>query len=119
LPLPPLPGVVVADKMHIDSRSSEGAVIGMKRLFDLNHAAGGITVNVVYPGEARTPILPPGPAWCNCDPGAGFVGCRSGIPTGRVSEPEEQTMCIRLLTWSNASFMVRAVPSVDRGNTAR
>lgn len=109
---------LVAGKGHVAYCACKGAVVNMTRALALDHAAHNIRVNVVCPGEVRTPMLASGLVKRGFDPRNGFEELGRQIPIGRVSEPAEQARCIRFLASDDASYMTGAVVSVDGGSTA-
>lgn len=110
---------LVAGKNHVAYCTSKGAVVNMTRALALDHIADGIRINVVCPGEIRTPMLQQGLAKRGFDPIEGMQELGRTLPIGRVSEAEEQARCIRFLASDDASFVVGAALSVDGGSTAR
>lgn len=109
---------LVGGKGHVAYCASKGAVVNMTRALALDHACEGIRINVVCPGEVRTPMLASGLARRGFDPAVGFEQLGATIPIGRISEPVEQARCIAFLASSEASYMTGAVVSVDGGATA-
>lgn len=110
---------LVAGKGVVAYCTTKGAIVNMTRALALDHAADGIRVNVICPGEVRTPMLQSGLERRGYDVAQGLEELGQTIPIGRVSEPEEQARCIRFLASSDASYMTGAVLSVDGGSTAR
>jgi len=109
---------LVAGKGHVAYCTSKGAVVNMTRALALDHIADGIRVNVICPGEVRTPMLQQGLARRGYDPVTGMEELGRALPIGRVSEAAEQARCIRFLASDDASFVVGAVLSADGGSTA-
>lgn len=109
---------VVGGKGHVAYCASKGAVVNMTRALALDHARDNIRINVVCPGEVRTPMLAAGLARRGFDPVTGFEQMGATIPIGRISEPDEQACCIAFLASDESSFMTGAVMSVDGGATA-
>jgi meso-butanediol dehydrogenase / (S,S)-butanediol dehydrogenase / diacetyl reductase len=109
---------LVAGAGHVAYCATKGAVVNMTRALALDHIADGIRINVVCPGEIRTPMLQKGLEKRGFDPATGMEEIGRTIPIGRVSEPEEQARCIRFLASDEASFVVGAAFSVDGGSTA-
>jgi NAD(P)-dependent dehydrogenase (short-subunit alcohol dehydrogenase family) len=109
---------LVAGKGHVAYCTSKGAVVNMTRALALDHIADGIRVNVICPGEVRTPMLQRGLARRGFDPVKGMEELGRALPIGRVSEAAEQARCIRFLASDDASFVVGAALSADGGSTA-
>ena len=109
---------LVAGKGHVAYCTSKGAVVNMTRALALDHIADGIRINVICPGEVRTPMLEKGLARRGYDPVKGMEELGKMLPIGRVSEAAEQARCIRFLASDDASFVVGAALSVDGGSTA-
>jgi meso-butanediol dehydrogenase/(S,S)-butanediol dehydrogenase/diacetyl reductase len=110
---------LVGGKGHVAYCTSKGAVVNMTRALALDHIGDGIRVNVVCPGEVRTPMLQSGLERRGFPGDSGMDDMGKLLPIGRVSEPEEQARCIRFLASDDASFVVGAVLSVDGGTTAQ
>lgn len=110
---------LVGGENHVAYCTSKGAVVNMTRALALDHARDGIRVNVICPGEVRTPMLQSGLEHRGYSLEQGFTEMGNAIPIGRISDPEEQARCIRFLASSDASFVTGAVLSVDGGATAR
>ncbi|MCC7275326.1 MAG: SDR family oxidoreductase [Alphaproteobacteria bacterium] len=109
---------LVAGKGHVAYCASKAGVVNMSRALALDHAADGIRVNAVCPGEVRTPMLASGLAHRGFDPDEGMAALGATIPVGRVSEPAEQARAIRFLASGDASYVTGAAISVDGGSTA-
>jgi NAD(P)-dependent dehydrogenase (short-subunit alcohol dehydrogenase family) len=109
---------LVAGKGHVAYCTSKGAVVNMTRALALDHIADGIRINVLCPGEIRTPMLQQGLKKRGFDPVGGMEELGRTLPIGRVSEPEEQARCILFLASDEASYVVGAVLSADGGSTA-
>jgi 3-oxoacyl-[acyl-carrier protein] reductase len=68
--------------------------------------ASGITVNVLAPGTTRTPRM---------EQLGGLQDAASGIPLGRVAEPEEFAAAAAFLASARASFITGVTLPVDGG----
>jgi meso-butanediol dehydrogenase/(S,S)-butanediol dehydrogenase/diacetyl reductase len=110
---------LVGGKGHVAYCASKGAVVNLTRALAIDHAADNIRVNVICPGEVRTPMLESGLAKRGFGVAEGLAALGKTVPLGRVSDPEEQARCIRFLASDDAGYMTGAVLSVDGGNTAR
>jgi NAD(P)-dependent dehydrogenase (short-subunit alcohol dehydrogenase family) len=99
--------------------ASKGAVSVMTRSMALDHAADGIRVNAVMPGEVDTPMLRAGGRVRPLsDSEISAIG-RTAVPIGRVAEPREIAEVVAFLASDRASYMTGALIPVDGGYTAR
>lgn len=110
---------LVAGRGHVAYCASKGAVVNMTRALALDHIGEGIRINVICPGEVRTPMLQSGLERRGYDASTGMEELGKSLPIGRVSEAAEQARCIRFLASDDASFIVGAALSVDGGSTAQ
>ncbi|MGE0242247.1 MAG: SDR family NAD(P)-dependent oxidoreductase [Parvibaculaceae bacterium] len=96
--------------------ASKGAIVQLTRSMALDHAADGIRVNAVCPGDTDTRMLD----------GAisGLARTRmleklgEAIPLGRVGRPAEIADAVCFLASDQASFITGAMLAVDGGNSA-
>ncbi|MBZ0216667.1 MAG: SDR family oxidoreductase, partial [Fimbriimonadaceae bacterium] len=97
--------------------ASKGAVHQITRAMALDHAADGIRINAVCPGEVNTPMLasqratPPSVADLQALADA-------TIPLKRLAEPEEIARVVVFLASDDASYMTGALVPADAGYTA-
>lgn len=110
---------LVGGKGHVAYCTSKGAVINMTRAMALDHAADGIRINAVCPGEVNTPMLRSGLKRRGFDVEAGLKELGKSVPLGRVSEPEEIGRLILFLASDDSSYMAGSIVAIDGGNTAR
>ena len=98
--------------------ASKGAMVLFTKAVALDHAKDGIRVNVVCPGEVRTPMMERDAA----ESGRGFEEYYrrlvDPIPMKRAATAEEIARSILFLASESASFMTGTVLSVDGGSTA-
>ena len=110
---------LVGGKGHVAYCTSKGAVINMTRAMALDHAADGIRINAVCPGEVNTPMLRSGLKRRGFDVESGLKELGKSVPLGRVSEPEEIARLILFLASDESSYMAGSIVAIDGGNTAR
>ncbi len=98
--------------------ASKGAMVLFTKAVALDHAKDGIRVNVVCPGEVKTPMMEKDAA----ESGRGFEEYYrrlvEPIPMTRAATAEEVAQSILFLASDDASFMTGTVLSVDGGSTA-
>lgn len=98
--------------------ASKGAMVLFTKAVALDHAKDGLRVNVVCPGEVRTPMMEKDAA----ESGRGFdeyyQRVVAPIPMKRAATAEEIARSILFLASDEASFMTGAALSVDGGSTA-
>jgi NAD(P)-dependent dehydrogenase (short-subunit alcohol dehydrogenase family) len=94
---------------------SKHGVVGLTKSAALDYASQGIRVNVVSPGATRTPMMLA--AMAENPEREAFV--RSGIPMGRMAEPEEVAEAAVWLCSDRASFITGQVLQVDGGISAQ
>lgn len=96
---------------------SKGAIVQLTRSMALDHAADGIRVNAVCPGDTDTSML-------DGALGGGMPRAQmlrelgAAIPLGRVGRPEEIADAVCFLASDQASFITGATLAVDGGNSA-
>jgi len=99
--------------------TSKGAVIQMTKAMALDHAAEGIRINAICPGDTIVE------RWLT-DGYFRFSGAiseteahQSDLPLGRVADASEIARAVLFLASEDSSFMTGATLVVDGGNTAR
>ncbi len=97
--------------------ASKGAVHNLTRALALEHAADGIRVNAVCPGEVNTPMLRSE----RNEPVTNELMRRiaDSVPMGRLAEPEEIARVVLFLASPASSYMTGSLVTVDAGYTAR
>jgi len=103
---------------HVAYCASKGAVLQITRCMALDHAADGIRVNSVCPGEIHTRMVDEILATQGGDPAASLQRLAAGIPMRRLAEPAEVARCVRFLASEEASYVTGANLPVDGGNDA-
>jgi meso-butanediol dehydrogenase / (S,S)-butanediol dehydrogenase / diacetyl reductase len=97
--------------------ASKGAVHNLTRALAMDHAADGIRVNGVCPGEVRTPMLQSERSEPVTDEMLDRIAAT--VPMGRLAEPIEIARVVAFLASDAASYMTGALVSVDAGYGAR
>ena len=97
--------------------ASKGAVHNLTRALAMDHAADGIRVNAVCPGEVNTPMLQAERAEAVTD--QLLTAIAATVPMGRLADPDEIARVVCFLASDDASYMTGALVSVDAGYGAR
>ena len=97
--------------------ASKGAVHNLTRALAMDHAADGIRVNAVCPGEVNTPMLQSERSEAVTDELLARIA--STVPMGRLADPDEIAAVVCFLASDEASYMTGATVSVDAGYGAR
>ncbi|HKI25992.1 MAG TPA: SDR family NAD(P)-dependent oxidoreductase [Candidatus Sulfotelmatobacter sp.] len=108
---------IVGGALAVAYCASKGGVVLMTKAMAIDHAAQGIRVNCICPGDVETPMLPAdakmrGMKWKDY-----LAGCASR-PMGRVGTAEEIAKAVLFLASDDSSFMTGAALVVDGGGTA-
>ncbi len=98
--------------------ASKGAVVQMTHCMALDHAAQGIRVNAVCPGETHTEMLDRMLQDQGGDFDENLRNFAAGIPMRRVATPEEIARSILFLASDDASYVTGTTLVVDGGNDA-
>jgi NAD(P)-dependent dehydrogenase (short-subunit alcohol dehydrogenase family) len=83
----------------------------------MDHAADGIRVNAVCPGEVNTPMLQSERSEPVTDQLLAQIAAT--VPMGRLADPDEIARVVCFLASDGASYMTGAMVSVDAGYGAR
>jgi len=97
--------------------ASKGAVHNLTRALAMDHAADGIRVNAVCPGEVNTPMLQSERSEAVTDQLLAQIAAT--VPMGRLADPDEIARVVCFLASDEASYMTGALVSVDAGYGAR
>lgn len=97
--------------------ASKGAVVQLTRAMAIDHAADGIRVNCVCPGDTDTPMLRAEAAELG-EPLDRFLQASARRLLGRVGRPEEIAHAVLFLASDRASFVTGATLVVDGGGVA-
>ncbi|WP_333826366.1 SDR family NAD(P)-dependent oxidoreductase [Pararhodobacter sp.] len=95
---------------------SKAAVAQLTRCMALDHAAEGIRVNAVCPGDTDTPMLAAGLSGKARAEALAAYG--AAIPMGRVGTPEDVARVTAFLASDAAGYMTGALIPVDGGMSA-
>ena len=97
--------------------ASKAAVVNLTRAMALDHAAQGIRVNCVCPGDTDTAMLRDEARQLGVERDE-FFREAADRPLGRVGRPEDIAKAILYLASDDASFVTGAVLTVDGGGLA-
>jgi NAD(P)-dependent dehydrogenase (short-subunit alcohol dehydrogenase family) len=98
--------------------ASKGGLVQLTRAMALDHAAEGIRVNAVCPGDVDTPMLEQEAEVDGISHGEALAVYGSQSPSGRVSTDDEvAALCLFLASDQAAQITGAAIP-IDGGNTA-
>lgn len=128
-----LPAMIAARRGSIVNVASDWALMGARgalayavtkaglaqltRCLALDHAADGVRVNALCPGDTDTPMLDQ--AYDDGDRGQKMQRLADGIPLGRVARADEVAQAAVFLASDAASFMTGALVPVDGGTSAQ
>lgn len=99
--------------------ASKGAVVQMTRCLALDHAADGIRVNAVCPGDTFVERWLSEGYFRGSGPVPEAAARRADLPLGRAAHAIEIARAVLFLASEASSFMTGAALPVDGGNTAR
>jgi len=103
---------------HVAYCASKGAVVQITRCMALDHAADGIRVNSVCPGETHTQMMDDILKQKGGDFEESLRDLAMGIPMGRIASPAEVARCVLFLASEDASYVTGVNLPVDGGNDA-
>ncbi len=92
----------------VNYAAAKAGMLGFTKALALENAAKGVTVNAVCPGYVRTDLIAH-------VPDKTMAGIVSGIPVGRIGEPEEIGRCVAFLAADEAGFITGATLSINGG----
>lgn len=109
---------IVGGNEAVSYCAAKGGVVLMTKAMAIDHAARGIRVNCLCPGDVKTPMLDEdarmrGMTWEEYHTQA--AGQR---PMGRIGTPEEIAKAALFLASDDSTFMTGATLVVDGGGTA-
>jgi NAD(P)-dependent dehydrogenase (short-subunit alcohol dehydrogenase family) len=97
--------------------ATKGAVVNLTRAMALDHAAQGIRVNCICPGDTDTALLAEEGRQLGAEPGA-FLREAAARPMQRVGTPEEIAEGVLFLASDQSSFVTGTTLVVDGGGLA-
>lgn len=98
--------------------ASKGGLVLMTKAMALDHAAQGVTVNAICPGDVDTPMLKTEAAQRQVDYDQAMISNNSDSPTGRITLPSEVAALAFYISSDIAAQITGTTISIDGGNTA-
>ncbi len=98
--------------------ASKGGLVLMSKAMALDHAADGVRINAVCPGDVETPMLYRSGATHGLDEQSALGEANAGSRTGRVTTPAEVAALVAFLASDDAAQITGAAIPIDGGNTA-
>ena len=90
----------------------------MTRAMSIDHAAEGIRINAVCPGDVATPMLFRDAEARGIDPEAAMREANAGSRSGRITTPEEVAALVAYLASDAAAQVNGAAIPIDGGELA-
>ncbi|MBI3733209.1 MAG: SDR family oxidoreductase [Chloroflexi bacterium] len=97
--------------------ASKAGLVNLTRAMALDHAAQGVRVNCICPGDVDTPMIDDEAYQLKETRELRLIG-GAERPLGRIGTAEEIARAVLFLASGDSSFMTGAVLVVDGGNTA-
>jgi NAD(P)-dependent dehydrogenase (short-subunit alcohol dehydrogenase family) len=98
--------------------ASKGGLVLMTRAMAIDHAAEGIRINAVCPGDVETPMLYRSGATRGADPMSALREANAESRSGRVTTPEEVAAVVAFLASDEARQINGAAIPIDGGGLA-
>lgn len=98
--------------------ASKGGLVLLTRAMAKDHAADGLRVNAVCPGDVDTPMLSSEADQRGLDVDEYLAEAAAASPNGRIGTPEDVSGLVLFLASDAASHMTGTVIPVDGGVTA-
>lgn len=98
--------------------ASKGGLVLMTRAMAIDHAAEGIRVNAVCPGDVETPMLYRSGATRGADAKKALREANAESRSGRVTTPEEVAAVVAFLASEEARQITGAALPIDGGGLA-
>jgi NAD(P)-dependent dehydrogenase (short-subunit alcohol dehydrogenase family) len=98
--------------------ASKGGLVLMSKAMALDHAAEGVRINAVCPGDVETPMLYRSGAAHGLDEKSALREANASSRTGRVTTTAEVAALVAFLASDEAAQITGAAIPIDGGNTA-
>ena len=98
--------------------ASKGGLVLLTRAMAHDHAAEGLRVNAVCPGDVDTPMLAAEAEASGTDLDEYLAEAADGVPNGRIATPEDVAALIFFLAGESAGHINGAAIPVDGGGSA-
>ena len=98
--------------------ASKGGMVLMGKAMTIDHAAEGVRINAVCPGDVETPMLYRSAATLGLDAAAAIREANAASRTGRVTTVDEVAALVAFLSSDEAAQISGAAIPIDGGNTA-
>ena len=98
--------------------ASKGGLVLMTKAMALDHAADGVSINAICPGDVDTPMLKAEALQRGISYDDAVISNNSDSPTGRITMPAEVAELAYYLSSDVAAQITGTTISIDGGNTA-
>lgn len=98
--------------------ASKGGLVLMGKAMTMDHAAEGVRINAVCPGDVETPMLYRSAAKRGLDKGDALEEANQGSRSGRVTTAAEVAAVVAFLASDEAAQINGAAIPIDGGNMA-
>lgn len=98
--------------------ASKGGLVLMGKAMTMDHAAEGVRINAVCPGDVETPMLYRSAAKRGLDKGAALKQANDSIRSGRVTTAAEVAAVVAFLASDDAAQINGVAIPIDGGNMA-
>ncbi len=98
--------------------ASKGGLVLMSKAMTMDHAAEGVRINAVCPGDVETPMLYRSGAAHGLDEPSALREANASSRTGRVTTAAEVAALVAFLASEDAAQITGAAIPIDGGNTA-
>jgi NAD(P)-dependent dehydrogenase (short-subunit alcohol dehydrogenase family) len=98
--------------------ASKGGLVLMGKAMTMDHAAEGVRINAVCPGDVETPMLYRSAAKRGLEKCAALEEANEGSRSGRVTTAAEVASVVAFLASDDAAQIYGAAIPIDGGNMA-